>query len=602
MAIDWGLAKLPADYTKIALDAYDQAYAARRQRINDQRTDQVYDARETANRAYVQAHPQDSARDTLLSAGDYDGLKQLDAMDDRQRAQAADDAEFTARLAPTLKQIDATADGGAARREAARAILKQRGMTDAEINATDFSDRSLDLHENAAMSIKDRLAERRQDAIDNKPITAADGAVLVRDPNGGYRAVYTPGSKAVTQVVTDPVTGDVRVVAVPAQPGAVSGGHLPTFGRIDESYVSTQTPEQMSGTDRASRNNNPGNLRWDGKSKWQGMTGVDENGFVKFDTIENGQRALGINISNQQRLHGLNTVADFITKYAPPKDHNDTAAYIATVARALGVGPNDRVDFTDPNVQRAMAQTITRVEGNGTPPNSGGAPAQYVSSGAPNGATIVNLGGSSGQVWQPATRNGIQGQVNTRTGEFKPLPGQKAQDANTRAQAVDAIDSALNTVDTLSKHPGLSAAVGSALDPHSWLSYNPLSGKSWAGSNAADFETQLDTFKSQAFLQSVQQMRGLGALSDAEGQKLSAAIGNLSTRQSEAQFRANLAIVKDTLARARARMRAMGATVQTASPVAQPAPSGTPRVGEIRRGYRYNGGDPSARSSWSPVQ
>ena len=113
---------------------------------------------------------------------------------------------------------------------------------------------------------------------------------------------------------------------------------------------------------RAVRNNNPGNLRWDGKSQWQGMTGVDDSGFVKFDSPESGQRALSINIANQGNLHGINTVRGLIGKYAPPTDNNDTEAYIATVAKGLGVGPDDQIDPSDPRINTALQASITPVE------------------------------------------------------------------------------------------------------------------------------------------------------------------------------------------------------------------------------------------------
>jgi hypothetical protein len=117
----------------------------------------------------------------------------------------------------------------------------------------------------------------------------------------------------------------------------------------------------------AVRNNNPGNLRWDGRSQWQGMTGVDPNGFVQFDTPESGQRALSINLANQANLHGLNTVRKIIAKYAPPSDHNNTDAYVASVAGKLGVGPDDAIDPTDPRVNQAMQSVIVPTEQGGAP-------------------------------------------------------------------------------------------------------------------------------------------------------------------------------------------------------------------------------------------
>jgi hypothetical protein len=116
---------------------------------------------------------------------------------------------------------------------------------------------------------------------------------------------------------------------------------------------------------RAVRNNNPGNLRWDGKSQWQGMTGVDQDGFVKFDSPDNGQRALSINLGNQASLHGLNTVRGIISKYAPSTDGNNTGAYIDTVAKQLGVDPDAQIDPNDPRINTALQAVIKPVEQGG---------------------------------------------------------------------------------------------------------------------------------------------------------------------------------------------------------------------------------------------
>lgn len=65
------------------------------------------------------------------------------------------------------------------------------------------------------------------------------------------------------------------------------------------------------------------------------------------------------------------------------------------------------------------------------------------------------------------------------------------------------------------------------------------------GSDAADVQARLDTFKSQAFLSAVTAMKGMGALSDAEGKKLDAAVGSLQNSQSEEAFKRNGKIIMD---------------------------------------------------------
>ncbi len=58
--------------------------------------------------------------------------------------------------------------------------------------------------------------------------------------------------------------------------------------------------------------------------------------------------------------------------------------------------------------------------------------------------------------------------------------------------------------------------------------------------DVANFEAALEVLDSQVFLNNVDQMRGLGTLTDAEGQRLSNASGSLSLRQGPEQFKKEL--------------------------------------------------------------
>lgn len=108
---------------------------------------------------------------------------------------------------------------------------------------------------------------------------------------------------------------------------------------------------------------------------------------------------------------------------------------------------------------------------------------------------------------------------------------QKAEIARADRQAaaqgaVDTFSTALDSLNEIEQSPGLSKAVGI----RSAFPTVP-------GSDAANFEARLDTFKAQTFLPMVQSLKGMGALSDAEGKKLSDAVGALSPKMSEKAFR-----------------------------------------------------------------
>ncbi|EOX8391305.1 phage DNA ejection protein [Salmonella enterica] len=118
---------------------------------------------------------------------------------------------------------------------------------------------------------------------------------------------------------------------------------------------------------------------------------------------------------------------------------------------------------------------------------------------------------------------------------------QKAEIAKADRQAaaqgaVDTFSTALDSLDEIEKSPGLSKAVG----VRSAFPTVP-------GSDAANFEALLDTFKAQTFLPMVASLKGMGALSDAEGKKLSDAVGALSPKMSEDAFRSSIGKIRTQL-------------------------------------------------------
>jgi hypothetical protein len=80
------------------------------------------------------------------------------------------------------------------------------------------------------------------------------------------------------------------------------------------------------------RNNNPGNIRPSKKYTWEHAVG-ENKGFVVFDDVRYGIRALAIDLINKQR-RGLDTVSKIISTYAPPTE-NLTNNYIASVCSLI---------------------------------------------------------------------------------------------------------------------------------------------------------------------------------------------------------------------------------------------------------------------------
>jgi alkylated DNA nucleotide flippase Atl1 len=150
-------------------------------------------------------------------------------------------------------------------------------------------------------------------------------------------------------------------------------------------------------------------------------------------------------------------------------------------------------------------------------------------------------------------------QVSTQGG-IAPIPGspqatEAADLAKSKGESVVSVDRMIRSIDELNTHPGLEGTVGFSVGQR----YIP-------GTDAASFDARLETLKSQAFLPMVAQLKGMGQLSDAEGKKLTAAIGALEPRMSEKEFRASLAEIKSDLIAARKRMGAPEkSTVETPS-------------------------------------
>lgn len=103
------------------------------------------------------------------------------------------------------------------------------------------------------------------------------------------------------------------------------------------------------------------------------------------------------------------------------------------------------------------------------------------------------------------------------------------------------IDNMLNTADRVLKNKSLNSVLGS------------IQGRLPAvlSDEANDAIALIDTLGSQAFLSQIPNVKGLGALSNAEGEKLQSALQNLSRKQSEDQFRKNLSEAQRLMLKAR---------------------------------------------------
>lgn len=121
---------------------------------------------------------------------------------------------------------------------------------------------------------------------------------------------------------------------------------------------------------RGYRNRNPGNIDWNERNKWQGQVGKEPGGngrFAVFESHEYGIRALAMLLITYQDRYALRTVRGLINRWAPPNE-NSTDAYVAGVARMVGVDPDtQQVDLHSYAHLRPMVVAIITHELGGQP-------------------------------------------------------------------------------------------------------------------------------------------------------------------------------------------------------------------------------------------
>ncbi|MBA1200439.1 structural protein P5 [Pseudomonas capeferrum] len=129
---------------------------------------------------------------------------------------------------------------------------------------------------------------------------------------------------------------------------------------------------------RGVRSNNPGNIDFNPRNDWVGQLGLEQGvakpRFARFDSPENGIRALGKLLINYRGkdglpgvgLKGIDTVLETINRWAPSNENN-TQAYAHAVARRVGVQPTDPINIKDPATLRGMVLGIIIHENGGNP-------------------------------------------------------------------------------------------------------------------------------------------------------------------------------------------------------------------------------------------
>jgi hypothetical protein len=113
---------------------------------------------------------------------------------------------------------------------------------------------------------------------------------------------------------------------------------------------------------RGIRNNNPLNIEAGAFTKSKpGFQGSDGR-FAKFGDMQQGYAAAEDLLRVYGEKHGINTVSGVINRWAPEGDGNNVSVYAGSVAKDLGVSPNDPIDLLNPDVRSAMSVAMAKVE------------------------------------------------------------------------------------------------------------------------------------------------------------------------------------------------------------------------------------------------
>ncbi len=124
----------------------------------------------------------------------------------------------------------------------------------------------------------------------------------------------------------------------------------------------------MKSTPRGLRNNNPGNIRIN-TDVFQGeITPSKDKAFKQFRTMAYGYRSIFRILLTYKRAYKLSTIQQWISKWAPPEDNNDTSAYIGLVCRYSGQSATNVIDTTNKEVMCDIVAGISRQE-NGVEPD-----------------------------------------------------------------------------------------------------------------------------------------------------------------------------------------------------------------------------------------
>ena len=183
---------------------------------------------------------------------------------------------------------------------------------------------------------------------------------LLDDPLGlGIRTGFGPVVDAIEE-------GRARATAFPSRGTQVAG--LPSVaqtivpGAGGLPSIDTVADDLVAGQGKGANINNPGNIRAGGG--FDGEIGRTNDGFAIFDNLQSGVNAINTLTNTYGSKRNVDTVREFANRYSPVGENTakEVAGKIDVLSSALNVGPDDKVDFTDPAVQAKLTPAVMTTE------------------------------------------------------------------------------------------------------------------------------------------------------------------------------------------------------------------------------------------------
>ena len=239
---------------------------------------------------------------------------------------------------------------------------------------------------------------------------------------------------------------------------------------------------------------------------------------------------------------------EFIAKMSRlPPEQQQEAFNMAVNDDKYDIDEDDREYFSDPNVQRALltyhrSKEFTDDLFGGTGIDPVKQQELDIKREANEIRRLENKERSLDRQLSRETNELKRQELEDKIAQNKTQREQKSRDIESQANnAVATFDNSLETIDKILNSKGFESAVGARIP---FIDSLP-------GSDAQETIGLIETLESQNFLNQIEKMKGLGALSNAEGQKVSSAIGSLNRNMSEEAFKRSLNQIKQFLEKGR---------------------------------------------------